>query len=158
MANVPVDFFSRDVVVPDVANVCTDYKTLSAATDAIIGAEVSLGSYRSVDYVIASLSTDNCTWAGMANIGGKQSWILSKNNAAPSFGVIVHEWGHQYSLPHLRAIRCTKDGQDLHFVDRAGRAAGQCSTAEYGGAFSIMGVSEANNSSAMTFGERSQLG
>ena len=158
MANVPVDFFSRDVVVPDVANVCTDYKTLSAAADAIVGTEVSLGGYRSVDYVIPYLSTDNCDWAGRATLGGKQSWILSKNNAAPNLGVIVHEWGHQYSLPHLRAIRCTKDGQDLHFVDRAGRAAGQCSTAEYGGAFSIMGPSEANNSSAMTFGERSQLG
>ncbi len=158
MANVSVDFFSRDVVVPDVANVCTGYTTLSAAADAIISAEVSLGSYRSVDYVIPGLSTDNCTWAGAATKGGKQSWILSKNNAAPSLGTIVHEWGHQYSLPHLRAIRCSKDGQDLHFVDRAGRVAGQCSTAEYGGAFSIMGVSEANNSSAMTFGERSQLG
>lgn len=157
MANVLVDFFSRDVVVPDVANGCTDFNTLSAAADAIVGTEVSLGGYRSVDYVIP-LPSDNCTLGGVATHSGKKSWIFTRNNAAPKLGTIVHEWGHQYSLPHLKAIRCTKDGQALHFVDRAGRAAGQCSTAEYGGAFSIMGPAEDNNSAAMTFGERSRLG
>lgn len=158
MASVEVDIFGRDVIVPDVANICTDYAALSSAARDAIAGEVSLSAYRSVDYILPRLQGDVCGWAGIAQLNGNTSWNLGSGGQAPSFGTIVHEWGHQYSLPHLRAIRCTKDGQDVHLVDRTGRAAGQCATAEYGGAFSIMGPSWANNSAALTFGERAQLG
>ena len=156
MATVAVEYFGRDVSVPDVGDVCKNWTEISNAARAIVATEVSLDVYRSVDYVIPSLPSDKCDWAGRA--GGRQSWNFGYGGQAPSFGTIVHEWGHQYSLPHLRAIRCTKDGRDVHLVDRAGRGAGQCATAEYGGAFSIMGPAWANNSAAMTFGERSQVG
>ncbi|MFM7307476.1 MAG: hypothetical protein ACKO2Q_05810, partial [Actinomycetota bacterium] len=156
MATVAVEYFGRDVSVPDVGDVCKNEVELSNAARAIVATELSLDVYRSVDYVIPSLPSDNCGWAGKG--GGNQSWNFGYGGQAPSFGTIVHEWGHQYTLPHLRAIRCTKEGRDVHLVDRAGRGAGQCATAEYGGAFSIMGPAWANNSAAMTFGERSQVG
>ena len=158
MASVEVDIFGRDVIVPDVANICTDYVAMSSAAREAIAGEVSLNAYRSVDYILPGLQGDVCGWAGRAQLNGNTSWNFGQGAQVPSFGTIVHEWGHQYSLPHLRAIRCTKDGRDVHLVDRAGRAAGQCATAEYGGAFSIMGPSWANNSAALTFGERAQLG
>lgn len=158
MASVEVDIFGRDVIVPDVANTCTDYAALSSAARDAIAGEVSLSAYRSIDYILPHLQGEVCGWAGRGQLGGNTSWNLGLRGQAPSVGTIVHEWGHQYSLPHLRAIRCTKDGQDVHLVDRAGRSAGQCATAEYGGAFSIMGPAGANNSAALTFGERAQLG
>ena len=158
MASVEVDIFGRDVIVPDVANICTDYVAMSSAAREAIAGEVSLNVYRSVDYILPGLQGDVCGWAGRAQLNGNTSWNFGQGAQVPSFGTIVHEWGHQYSLPHLRAIRCTKDGRDVHLVDRAGRAAGQCATAEYGGAFSIMGPAWANNSAALTFGERAQLG
>ena len=158
MASVEVDIFGRDVIVPDVANICTDYVAMSSAAREAIAGEVSLNAYRSVDYILPGLQGDVCGWAGRGQLNGNTSWNFGQGAQVPSFGTIVHEWGHQYSLPHLRAIRCTKDGRDVHLVDRAGRAAGQCATAEYGGAFSIMGASWANNSAALTFGERAQLG
>jgi hypothetical protein len=158
MANVEFDVFGRDVIVPDVANICSDYQSISSAARDAISSEVTLLSYRSVDYVIPQLEGERCDWAGRAQLGGNTSWNFGSTSAAPAVSTIVHEWGHQYSLDHLRAIRCTKDGQDVHLVDRAGRGSGQCATAEYGGAFSIMGPSWANNSVALTFGERSQLG
>ncbi|MFM8970031.1 MAG: hypothetical protein ACKOI3_07355, partial [Actinomycetota bacterium] len=156
MATVAVEYFGRDVSVPDVGDVCKNYVELSNAARAIVATELSLDVYRSVDYVLPSLPSDKCGWSGRG--GGKSSWNFGYGGQAPSFGTIVHEWGHQYTLPHLRAIRCTKEGRDVHLVDRAGRGAGQCATAEYGGAFSIMGPAWANNSAAMTFGERSQVG
>ena len=158
MASVEVDIFGRDVIVPDVANICTDYVAMSSAARDAIAGEVSLNAYRSVDYILPGLQGDVCGWAGRGQLNGNTSWNFGQGAQVPSFGTIVHEWGHQYSLPHLRAIRCTKDGRDVHLVDRAGRAAGQCATAEYGGAFSIMGPAWANNSAALTFGERAQLG
>ena len=158
MASVEVDIFGRDVIVPDVANICTDYVAMSSAAREAIAGEVSLNAYRSVDYILPGLQGDVCGWAGRAQLNGNTSWNFGQGAQVPSFGTIVHEWGHQYSLPHLRAIRCTKDGRDVHLVDRTGRAAGQCATAEYGGAFSIMGPAWANNSAALTFGERAQLG
>jgi len=156
MATVAVEYFGRDVLVPDVGDVCKGFEGISNAARAIVETELSLDVYRSVDYVLPSLPSDNCNWAGRG--GGKLSYNFGFGGGAPRFDTIVHEWGHQYTLPHLRAIRCTKDGRDVHLVDRAGRGAGQCATAEYGGAFSIMGPSWANNSAAMTFGERSQVG
>ena len=158
MASVEVDIFGRDVIVPDVANICTDYVAMSSAARDAIAGEVSLSAYRSVDYILPRIQGEMCGWAGRAQLNGNTSWNFGQGDQVPSFGTIVHEWGHQYSLQHLRAIRCTKDGRDVHLVDRAGRAAGQCATAEYGGAFSIMGSSWANNSAALTFGERAQLG
>jgi len=155
MATVAVEYFGRDVLVPDVGDVCYDHHEISKAARAIVETELSLDVYRSVDYVIPPLPGDNCRWTGRG--GGKESWIFGYGGI-PGFATIVHEWGHQYTLPHLNAIRCTKDGRDVHLVDRAGRSAGQCATAEYGGAFSIMGPAIANNSAAMTFGERSQVG
>lgn len=158
IASVEVDIFGRDVIVPDVANICTDYATMSSAARDAIAGEVSLSAYRSIDFILPMLQSEVCDWAGRAQLGGNTSWNLWSGSQALSVGTIVHEWGHQYSLAHLRAIRCTKDGRDVHLVDRAGRAAGQCATAEYGGAFSIMGPAYANNSAALTFGERAQLG
>ena len=155
---VTVDFFGRDVQVPDVSNICTEYPTISSAAAEIVAKEVSLALYRSIDYVIPQLSTDQCDWAGRGEIGGRVSWNFGSGGEGPSYGTIVHEWGHQYSLEHLSAIRCAANGQDVVLVDRAGRGAGQCATSEYGGAFSVMGPSWANNSVAITFGERSQLG
>lgn len=157
MASVEFEVFGRDVIVPDVADICTDYMAISSAAREAISGEVTLLSYRSIDYVIPR-PEGSCGWAGRAQLGGNTSWNFGSSSAAPAVGTIVHEWGHQYSLAHLRAIRCTKDGQDVQLVDRAGRASGQCATAEYGGAFSIMGPSWANNSVALTYGERAQLG
>jgi hypothetical protein len=156
MTTVKVDFFGRDVVVADVPNVCSDFRQMSNAAQAIVEAELSLAAYRSVDFVIPEPAGYRCDWAGWG--GGKNSWNFGPRGEAPSYGTIVHEWGHQYSLPHLRAIRCSSEGRDVTLVNRAGRGAGQCATSEYGGAFSVMGPSWANNSVAITFGERSQLG
>ena len=160
LASVKVDIFPRDVVVPDVAGFCDEFSRLSTAALAAVNAELSTDPYRSIDFILPTRSGDNCRFAGMASILGGNSWNLATEQWAPSPSVIVHEWGHQYSLAHLKAIRCTKDGVDVHLVDRVGRGAGQCAVEEYGGAFSVMGGAFSSVAGAQLFtaGERAQLG
>lgn len=160
LATVRVDFFPRDVVVPDVANFCDSYKRISDAALAVVNAELSTDGYRSIDFILPVRSGDSCGWGGRANLLGRNSWNLATEQWGPSPSLIVHEWGHQYSLAHLKAIRCTKDGVDVHLVDRVGRGAGQCAVEEYGGAFSVMGgaYSSVVGAQLLTAGERAQLG
>lgn len=157
-AVVKVDIFPRVVVVPDVTNLCRENGVMSTAALNMVNAETSTDGYRSIDFILPVRSGDNCWWAGMANLLGRFSWNMATEERPPSPFTIVHEWGHQYSLAHLKAIRCTKDGVDVQFVDRQGRGSGQCAVEEYGGAFSVMGGVYFDGPQIFTSGERGQLG
>lgn len=160
LASVRVDIFPRDVVVPDVASFCNDFMRLSDSAFAVVNAEIPTDGYRSIDFILPLRVGESCGWAGMANLPGRTSWNMATEQWSPHPTTILHEWGHQYSLAHLKAIRCTKDGVDVHLVDRVGRGAGQCAVAEYGGAFSVMGgaMSSVAGAQIFTAGERAQLG
>jgi hypothetical protein len=159
LAVVTIEIFPRTVVVQDVTSLCNEFQILSTAALKIVNEEISTDGYRSIDFILPMRSEDNCGWAGMANLPGRFSWNMATEQTPPSSRTIVHEWGHQYSLAHLRAIRCTKDGLDVHFVDRLGRGAGQCAVSEYGGAFSVMGGGgHFGAQQIFTNGERAQLG
>lgn len=159
LAAVKIEIFDRPVVVPDVNSLCNEFQTMSTTALNIVDDEISTDGYRSIDFILPKRSEDNCGWAGMANLPGRFSWNMATEQWPPSPRTIVHEWGHQYSLAHLRAIRCTKDGLDVHFVDRLGRGAGQCAVSEYGGAFSVMGGGgQFGAQQILTNGERAQLG
>jgi hypothetical protein len=64
-------------------------------------------------------------YGGLANVGGKKSWIQSSGT-----GVFVHEYGHNYGVGH--ASRWIPDSGEPAFTTLG-------TTQEYGGGSSIMG-------------------
>lgn len=62
----------------------------------------------------------NCWWDGLAEIGGRKTWI--NGNLYP--GLVSHEIGHNFGLPHSHSLSCILD---------------VCSFSEYGDVFDTMG-------------------
>jgi hypothetical protein len=84
----------------------------------------ALGNYQHYVYVFPSLSA--CGWAGLAYVGGPQSYINGYNYTS----VYGHELGHNFGLLHAGSLTCANKV-----------IGGSCSVTEYGDQFDIMGNS-----------------
>jgi hypothetical protein len=74
------------------------------------------------------------SWAGMAEVGGRVSWI----NGVLDTRVTVHELGHNLGLRHAGSLACRDTGGTPVVLDPR---AGACTHEEYGDAFDAMGGS-----------------
>ncbi len=82
----------------------------------------------------AAVPGSQFTWAGLASVGGTNSWI----NAAFTFGTMAHELGHNFGLKHASLWTVT-DGNP---VSRTG------TSREYGDPFDVMGNNPARDGRA----------
>ncbi|MEM9282928.1 MAG: hypothetical protein AAGA96_13960, partial [Verrucomicrobiota bacterium] len=77
------------------------------------------------DFLCVQFKSIGMGYGGLANLGGKKSWIQSSGT-----GVFVHEYGHNYGVGH--ASRWIPDPGEAPFSDLG-------TNQEYGGGSSIMG-------------------
>jgi chitodextrinase len=91
-----------------------------------VGADLS--SYRHVVYAFPRASS--CGWAGLASLGGRNSWI----NGSMTLRTVTHELGHNVGVHHASTLNCTQSGVRVTLSS-------SCTRSEYGDPFSIMGAS-----------------
>ena len=116
------------------ASSCSDYYgVLARAREAARARGLDPAAY---DHEMVYFPRDPAcgAWAGMAEIGGRVSWI----NGAMDTRATVHELGHNLGLRHAGAVTC-RDGAGIPVTLRAG--ADGCSVDEYGDPFDAMGSS-----------------
>ena len=149
MMEIQVDFFGTNVVVP--VSDCSNASQVSIreAAEQQAKTEIDLDAYRFVSFVLPELG---CTFAGLGFVGGRRTWNVGKLLTA---GIVVHEWGHNLSLPHLNAMRCSVNNVPIQFASRDLRGQGACVEVEYSGVYSMMGGNDRNG---ITYRERFQLG
>ncbi|MEY4706128.1 MAG: hypothetical protein RL042_2333, partial [Nitrospirota bacterium] len=68
----------------------------AAADSAATAAGVNLSLYQHKIYVISSATQTDCGWAGLAYVGGSQSYVSEPQ----SMMVYAHELGHNLSMAH----------------------------------------------------------
>lgn len=152
MIEVQVDYLDRNVVV-DVPD-CSDTSRYTIATKAMEQAatELNLDNYRFISYVVPQ--SLGCKFAGLGQKPGRSTWNVGKSTGL-SGNVIDHEWGHNLSLDHSNALRCSVNNVPVQFASRALRDQGACVSVEYSGQYSVMGT---GNDGTITFLERLQVG
>ncbi len=84
-----------------------------------------------------------CSWAGLGQLPGSQSWIDGYLDTR----VVGHELGHNFGVHHAASITCTEGGAPVV-------VSSSCSMSEYGDPMSIMG----NTSRLHHNWHRAQLG
>jgi len=155
MLDVQVDYFGRNVVVDvsDGSDICELSNYYKIATEAMAQAatELNLDNYRFISFVIPEVL--KCSFAGRGQRPGQLTWIVGSNASART---IDHEWGHNLSLNHSNAMRCSVNNVAVQFASRALRDQGACVEKEYGGPYSVMGA--ASGGGALMFIERLQMG
>ena len=82
----------------------------------------------------------NCEWAGMAEFGGKYSWVARDtvpldlgNHVRAWRGTVAHELGHNFSLSHAGTWTCTANGVTVAISS-------SCTLLDYGDPFSSLGM------------------
>lgn len=115
-----------------------DYRTWASNAKAAATADGwDLTGYEHVVYihprVVKADGTAVCSYGGLAEIGGDESWL----NGNISLGVWAHELGHNLTLYHSRTLICS-DGEVFISVARSG-----CTYEEYGDPFDTMGQAPA---------------
>jgi hypothetical protein len=116
----------------------------TAANAAASAAGVDLSAYDNVVYAFPSASS--CSWAGLANMPGRSSWL--NGSMAMSLDTMAHELGHNFGTHHASELDCTQNGARVSLSPT-------CTTGEYGDPFSVMGMAtrfEHTNFSRGNFG------
>jgi hypothetical protein len=80
------------------------------------------------DHVMLVFPSTDCSFAGLAMVGGPYSWI----NGTLGVSVTAHEMGHNLGLHHANAYSCTSGGSPATISD-------SCVSMEYGDPFDVMG-------------------
>lgn len=152
LLEIQVDYFGRNVVVdvPDCSSTSTNTIATKALEQATI--ELDLDDYRFISFVIPQ--SLGCTFAGLAYTSSRNSWNVSDGRGFQA-GTVAHEWGHNLSLDHSNAMRCSVNNAPMQFATRVLRGQGACTSVESSGAYSRMG---SGNAGTITFLERLQLG
>ncbi len=104
----------------------------AAARAAATSGGADLTTYTYFAYIFPRMPV--CPWAGMADIGGTESFINAL--AAGDVGLYnaAHEFGHDLGAGHAHGWRCQSDGTPVSTGDDT-----TCVTQEYGDPFSLMG-------------------
>ncbi len=99
---------------------------MTAGKSAATAAGVPLANY--TNYMLAFPRQSACGWSGMANVGGRNSWI---NGGMTTF-VTSHELGHNFGIHHASSLSCTSGGVRVSFSSN-------CTASEYGDPYDVMG-------------------
>lgn len=103
----------------------TDARTLAAADFAVTGYERVMVVFGNLGVGTGGIAGSQFLWAGLATVGGTNSWI----NNAPTMRTIAHELGHNWGLKHSSSWTVT-DGNP---VSNSG------AVLEYGDPWDVMG-------------------
>jgi hypothetical protein len=107
-----------------------DFNDLGAKANAAATASgVNLGNYTNIQYAFPGVGA--CGWSGLAYLPGTQTWL----NNALTLGVSAHELSHNFGVHHASTVNCVESG--VRVAISANLA--NCSFAEYGDPFSVMG-------------------
>ncbi len=98
----------------------------SAARQAATAHGIDLATYTNVVYAFPKQSV--CSWNGLANVVGRNSWL----NGTTSLFIASHELGHNFGVHHSSSLTCTSGGARVAFSSN-------CTSDEYGDPFDIMG-------------------
>ena len=98
----------------------------AAARQAATAQGIDLTAYTNVVYAFPKQSV--CTWNGLANVVGRNSWL----NGTTSLFITSHELGHNFGVHHSSSLTCTSGGARVAFSSN-------CTSDEYGDPFDIMG-------------------
>lgn len=133
-------------------DVC-DYRGWAAAAKAAasanaLAAGIDLNS-SSVYKIYAFPNTQGCSWAGLGELPGDESWI----DGAMTLRVVSHELGHNFGAHHASTLSCRDATSACLFV--TARTADDCTMSEYGDPFAIMGAASTRTHHAW---HRSQIG
>ncbi len=85
-----------------------------------------LSGYRHIVYAFPPQSS--CSWAGLAELPGNESWL----NGDLRVRIVAHELGHNMGIHHASSQSCTDGGAPATL-------GGACTTYEYGDPFDVMG-------------------
>jgi hypothetical protein len=100
----------------------------ASATTAATAAGINLAAYDHVVYGFPS--TAGCPWSGLASMPGRSSWL--NGTSGMTLHTMAHELGHNFGTHHASSLSCTENGARVAL-------ASNCTTAEYGDPFSVMG-------------------
>lgn len=120
------------VTIPNTSTNCNYNNWATAAKNAVQATGVSTSGYDLISYVLPFNS--NCSWGGIAQLGGQNSWINIATIGNNLKRTIPHELGHNLGRHHAGSIHCTLNGEDVSI-------GGTCSLSEYGDIFDVMGSS-----------------
>ena len=155
LTTVQTEYFGRDILLNDVANLCdAEFDSWQAA----VSKQVDISPYRFVTLIIPFPDEEakQCEWDGISDMPGKFSYDFSppsdQDSNFPNM-TVAHEWGHNMTLDHMSQIICKKNGSTVSFVSRAERDK-SCKKIDYS-TFSFMG---SESELRIMAGERSQLG
>jgi hypothetical protein len=114
--------------LPETDAGCATGVWATSATAAATAAGVNLAPYDNVVYAFPS--TASCPWTGLATMPGRSSWL--NGTAGMTLHAMAHELGHNFGTHHASSLSCTENGVRVALATN-------CSTAEYGDPFSVMG-------------------
>jgi hypothetical protein len=100
--------------------------------------------------VVVSPDLTQCSWAGLANLGGRNIWI---DVLAFDDRVVPHELGHNFGLSHANVLDCQVGGVPVTFAP----IAASCVRGEYGNWFDAMGAGY-EGTGLFSIGEKFRLG
>ena len=117
-------------------SVC-DYRGWAAAARTAAAADALAAGYdlnsTSVTKVYAFPNTTGCTWAGLGELPGDESWI----DGSMTLRTVAHELGHNFGAHHASTMTC-RDATNARITSTA-RRTDDCTSSEYGDPFSLMG-------------------
>jgi hypothetical protein len=120
----------------------------AAADSAATAAGADLGNYTNFAYLFSRMSV--CPWAGMADIGGTQSFINAPAHGDVGLYHAAHELGHNLGAGHAHGLRCQEGANPVPLSQPL-----NCSDQQYADPFTVMGAGVVRAPSAW---ERYQMG
>jgi hypothetical protein len=117
--------------IPDTNENCATSTWAVSANAAAAAAGVDLSGYDNFVYAFPSTS---CSWAGLANMPGKNSWL--NGAGAMTLRVMAHELGHNFGTHHASQLNCSEGGVRVSLSADLSN----CTLGEYGDPFSVMGT------------------